>query len=138
MYMARISALQLAVVGLTWRPRSAARSRQLPAGWALGQKRRATADELNRRGADIDARLARCRAPGEVETQDRFGARRLLLLFDGADGRRAQLLAGCCSVVPLERGAEALRHRGHVAFPVTATTAGRCRAGEGAHSYDRG
>jgi hypothetical protein len=137
MYITRISALQLAVVGLTGRGGSAARGRDLPAGRALVQEGRASADELHRGGAEIDARLAGDRAARKIETQNRLGTRRALLLLGGAGRRRAQLLASGRSVVALERGAQALRHRCRVALSIAGATASGSRAGKRAHGCDR-
>src|SRR5919108_276111 len=138
MYITRISALQLAVVGSTGRGGSAPRGRDLPPGRAFVQEGRVTLAEVHGRGSEIDARLARARAAREIEAQNRLLAGRLLLLLDGAGCRRGQLCAGGRPVVALERGAEALRHRGGVASPVARAAAGRRCAGKRAHGYDRG
>src|SRR5215203_2366544 len=127
MNIARISALQLALVWLLGRGGLASGGRDLPALGALVQEVGAALGELRQGVPHAHAPDGDGAALGKVELEDRLVARLLLLLLELRRGLLAQLLAGRLAVVGLERGVEALRHGGGVPLAVGRAARGRRR-----------
>src|SRR5215208_3061797 len=108
--IARMSVLQLAV---EWSVRGggpAAGGRDLPAARSLVEEQRRPADQRDRRGAHIHARLRHLTPDGQAQVQDRFVTGVPLLLLEHARGLLAELGARARAIATVERRLEALDH----------------------------
>src|SRR5215210_57158 len=123
MNIARMSALQLALVGLFDRGgRPAARRRDLPPLRAFVEEVGAPLGEPDVRARYLDPPDSRRAALWDLQVKDRPLAGLLLLLFERGGGFLAQLVAGRGAVARLERRVKAVRHRRRVALSIARAT----------------
>src|SRR5215211_3220773 len=108
MNIARMSVLQLAVVGEVGSGGLAAGSGHLPAVRALVEVGGAARGEPDHGVPHVDARRRRRPPSRKLECEDRPRARLLLLLLELAPGLVAKLRARARAVPALERGLEAV------------------------------
>src|SRR5215210_8453650 len=119
MNIARMSALELTVVGLIdRRGRPAAGRRDLPPLGAFVEEVGASLREPDVRARDLHPPDRGRAALWDLQVEDRLLAGLLLLLLQRGSGLLAELVACGAAVARLERRVKALRDRRRVALPI--------------------